>query len=109
MKIIIQDVQSVLSIGGRDGLVDPDLMQHLRDYMSVEVPGAFFMQKRLKWHFDGKKYFLTPGGKMASGFLPVLLKYIEEEYPTLEVEIIDERENLPVFKKEFVNKIKLIK
>jgi superfamily II DNA or RNA helicase len=105
MKIIINNVQSVLSIGGRDGLVDPDLMQHLRDYMSVEVPGAFFMQKRLKWHFDGRKYFLTPGGKMATGFLPVLLKYIEEEYPDLDVEIIDERENLPVFKKEFVNKI----
>ena len=105
MKVIINNVQTVLSVGGRDGLIDGELMQHLRDYMAVEVPGAYWMQKRLKWHFDGKKYILTPGGKMATGFLPVLLKYIEEVYPDLEVEIIDERGELPQFCPIFQAKI----
>jgi superfamily II DNA or RNA helicase len=105
MKLLLGNVQSQLLIGGPDFLVDPDLMQHLRDYMSVEVPGAYWMQKRLKWHFDGRKYFLTPGGKMATGFLPTLLRFIEEVYPDLEVEIIDQREELPSFKREFVSKI----
>jgi superfamily II DNA or RNA helicase len=105
MKIVINNVQSQLLIGGSDFLVDVDLIQHLRDYMSVEVPGAYWMQKRLKWHFDGKKYFLTPGGKFATGFLPVLLRFIEETYPDLEVEIIDQRENLPQFCRVFQSKI----
>jgi superfamily II DNA or RNA helicase len=80
-------------------------MQHLREYISVEVPGSFFANKKLRWHWDGKKYFLTPGGKFATGFLPVLLKYIEETYSDLDVEIIDERGQLPSFCREFLTKI----
>jgi superfamily II DNA or RNA helicase len=106
MKVIIGNVQSRLVIGGSDGLCDPNLIDTLREYMSVEVPGSFFANKKLRWHWNGKKYFLTREyGKFATGFLPALLKYIEEEYPDLDVEIIDERGELPRFKREFVAKI----
>jgi superfamily II DNA or RNA helicase len=97
MKIVIGNVQCHVLVGGRDNLVDPDLMTKFREYLRVKVPGAFFANKQLKWHWDGYRYFITPGGKMATGFLPVFLKLIEEDYSDLEVEIIDERENLPKF------------
>jgi superfamily II DNA or RNA helicase len=109
MKLIINNVQSVLSIGGRDHLVDADLMQHFRDYLSIKVPGSYFANKFLKYHWDGVKFFITPKGKFATGFLPVFLAYVEEEYPTLDVEIIDERgiipEFLPVFQPEIGNRV----
>ena len=105
MKIIIENVKCRVLVGGKDFLLDPDLMQRFREYLSIEVPGSFFANKKLHYHWDGRKYFLTPGGAMATGFLPVFLKFIEEEYPTLEVEIIDERGELPQFKGEFVGKI----
>jgi superfamily II DNA or RNA helicase len=42
---------------------------------------------------------------MATGFLPIFLKFVEEEYQDLIVEIVDEREDLPRFKEEFVSQI----
>lgn len=106
MQILIDNVKTRLNIGGKDHLVDPDLMKHFREYMSIDVPGSFFVRKRMKFkQWDGKRYFLTPGGSMATGFLPAFLKYVEQEYPDLKVEIIDQRPYLPKFKPEFVAKI----
>jgi len=105
MTISIDNVKCQILIGGKDHLVDPDLLTHCREYMSVKVPGSFFAAKALKYHWDGMKYFLSKRGAMATGFLPVFLKFIEEEYPMLEVNIIDLRGTLPQFKTEFVSKI----
>ena len=105
MQIIIENVKSRLLIGGADNLVDPKLIDHLRDYFSVEVPGAFFARKHLKYHWNGKKYFLTEKGAFATGFLPTMLKFLDEEYKDLEVKIVDRRENLVHFKPDFVHKI----
>jgi len=105
MKIILGNVQSQLQVGGTDFLIDPDLMTRFREYLSIKVPGSFFAAKKLKFRWDGMKYFVTPGGKMATGFIPNLLKFIEEVYPDLDVEIIDDRGELPQFKEEFVAKV----
>lgn len=106
MKIIIDNVQSRLVIGGRDHLCDPNLISTLREYLSIDVPGSYFANKYLKYHWNGKKYFLTEKTKVfATGFLSVLLKYIEKVYPDLDVEIIDERGYIPGFKEEFVSQI----
>jgi superfamily II DNA or RNA helicase len=105
MIISIENIKCQITIGGKDNLVDPNLLEHCREYMSVKVPGSFFAAKALKFHWDGMKYFLTKRGAMATGFLPVFLKFIDEEYPTLEVTINDLRQNIPQFKSEFVSKI----
>ena len=105
MKIVIESVKTKILIGGVDHLANPKLIDHLREYMSVKVPGSFFAAKKLRYHWDGMKYFLTPGGSMATGFLPIFLRFIEEEYPDLEVEIIDSREELPQFRSTFVDKV----
>lgn len=105
MRIVVGNTKTKVLVGGADYLVDHKLMDSLRAYMSVKVPGSFFAAKKLKYHWDGMKYFITPGGAMATGFLPTFLKFIDEEYPDLQVEIIDERENIPVFRKEFISQI----
>jgi len=105
MKIIVDSIQTRVIIGGSDYLVDFKLFEVLRNYMSVEVKGSFFAAKHTKFNWDGKRYFLTPSGKMATGFLPVFLKFLEEEYPDVEIEIEDKRGSIPVFKKDFVTQI----
>lgn len=105
MIISIENVKTVLTIGGRDLLAYPNLMSEFRAYLSVKVPGSFFASKHLKYHWDGIKYFLTKRGAMATGFLPVFLKLVEEDYPELDVTINDLRQNLPQFKSEFVSTI----
>jgi superfamily II DNA or RNA helicase len=105
MKLIIENVKCKVLVGGRDLLVDQNLMERFREYMRVKVPGSFFAAKKLRYHWDGYRYFITPGGLMATGFLPVFLKMVEEDYPDLEVEIIDERGDIPQFKSDFQAKI----
>lgn len=105
MTISIDNIKTVLLIGGKDYLVDPDLLNHLREYMSVKVPGSFFAARAMKFHWDGMKYFLTKRGAMATGFLPTLLNYLDEDYPDLDITICDLRQNMPKFKSEFVSMI----
>ena len=83
----------------------PGVKDHLRDYMSVNVPGAWFSAAYKKRHWDGKRYFITPTGKMATGFLPLLATVLERDYPKLPVEVIDERGEIPSFKSELVTQI----
>ncbi len=86
MKILIENSISKLVIGGPDHLVDPKLMKNIRDYLSVDVPGAYHVQAYKKHLWDGKRYFCTPMGKVPTGMLPVLLGFLEDEYTNLEVE-----------------------
>jgi superfamily II DNA or RNA helicase len=83
----------------------PGIKDDLRDYMSVNKPGAWFSTAYKKQQWDGKRYFITPTGKMATGFLPLLAKVLERDYPKLPVEVIDERGEIPTFKSELVTKI----
>lgn len=101
MKIIIGNNISRLVIGGPDHLVDPNLQKNIRDYLSVDVPGAFHSPQWKKHQWDGKKYYCTPGGKVRTGMLPVLLDYLDDVYDDLEVELIDERLNPVTFKEEW--------
>ncbi len=83
----------------------PGVKAALRNYMSVNVPGAFFAPQYKSGVWDGKRYFITPSGKMATGFLPVLAKCLDRDYPDLPIELIDDREDVPVFKSNLITKI----
>ncbi|KKN85548.1 hypothetical protein LCGC14_0278710 [marine sediment metagenome] len=83
----------------------PGVKDALRDYMSVNVPGAWFSSQYKKRQWDGKRYFITPTGKMATGFLPLLVNVLDRDYPNLYIELIDERGEIPAFKSELVTKI----
>jgi hypothetical protein len=88
-----------------DNVQAPSLINDLRDYMSVPVPGAFYSMAYKKRQWDGKKYFITPKGKFATGFLPLIFRYLNEEYPDLKVEIIDDRANPLKFQKATVTEV----
>jgi len=105
MRITIDNIKCKIDIGGTDYLIDPDLMKRFREYMSVDVPGAHFINQRLPFHYDGKKYFITPKGTMATGFLPVFLRYIDQEYPDLSVELVDARGYIPELREEPITKV----
>lgn len=97
MKIVVGNSISQLVIGGPDYLVDPQLSKNIRDYLSVDVPGAFHSALYKKRIWDGKKYFCTMKLKVPTGMLPVLLDYLDDTYEDLVVEIIDERTNHVTF------------
>lgn len=99
MKVILENNTSILVIGGRDYLVDSALQSNIRSYLSVNVPGAFFTDQYKRHVWDGKKYYITPKMKFFTGMLPVLLGFIEDDYPDLPVEIQDERTGRVEFKK----------
>lgn len=83
----------------------PGIKTVLRDYMSVNVPGAYFASAYKKRQWDGKRYFITPTGKMATGFLPLLATVLERDYPDLPIEVVDERGEIPPFKSELITHI----
>lgn len=101
MKIILRNSVSLVVIGGRDNLLSYNLMEELREYFSVKVKGAFFARRK---GWDGRKYFITEGGKLPTGFIPHLFDWLEE-HPEVLVEVVDERVNLLPFKGTFIDTV----
>jgi len=103
MKIILQNSKCQLVIGGKDHIYAPKLAEELRDYMSINVPGAFHSELYKKHIWDGKKYFITPKRKeMPTGFLPILLRYLDEAYLDLDVFVEDMRDNVVTIREDLL-------
>lgn len=98
MRIIVENVKSKVVIGGKDNLLPYDLMEELREYLRVRPDGYSHTPAYKKKQWDGWRYFITNGGVFATGFLPLVVKYLEEL--GVEVQIEDNRTNLPVFNEE---------
>ena len=96
MRILIGNAVSQLVVGGRDNLLPYDLMKELREYFSIPVKGAYFSDKYRRHVWDGRKYYLTEGGKLPTGFIPYLFKWLDGR-PEVEVELVDGRTNLMEF------------
>lgn len=105
MKIKIGNVKSLLAVGDADVYLYGDVFKEVYEYMSVEVENSYWAKKNSKFRWDGKRHFLTKKGSFATGFLPVILKFIETEFPDLDVELLDDRGVLPTFVKETVTQI----
>jgi superfamily II DNA or RNA helicase len=104
MRIILRNSVSLVVIGGRDNLLPYNLMAELREYFSVKVKGAFFAQKRSNFAWDGRKYYITEGGKLPTGFIPHLFDWVNER-SEIHTEVVDERVNLIPFKETFTDTI----
>jgi hypothetical protein len=105
LKIIFDNIQANIVVTGYDKLTDPTLLEDLREYMSVNVPGAYFSPQYRKKQWDGVRRFITPTGRMATGFLPVLAKHLDRAYPDLDIELVDNRGEIPTFKSNLITKI----
>ena len=94
MKIFVGNIQSEIEY-------DIEKMEYvrcyrkLREFMSCNYAGSYWMKKNEK-KFNGKRYFLTEKSKFATGFLPSILKWLDES--GIDVEIIDQRKNFIEFR-----------
>jgi superfamily II DNA or RNA helicase len=109
MRIIIGNIQSQAIIGGKDNLLPFKLIKLLSEYLSVDVKGAHWARKAnpgSKW--SGIRYFINTDGFFATGFLPMVLKYMDE-LGVPHVDIEDTRTVIPEFYEDFESFIGKIK
>lgn len=105
MRIIIGNVQCQAVIGGADNLLPYKLSDELRDYMKVHPPGynyaPAYRRRRSDGtrQWDGYKYFINTSGFFATGFLPMIFKFLEHR--GIEAVVEDRRTSLPVFYEDF--------
>lgn len=98
MRLIVNNLQTKCVIGGSDHLLDFDIIKKLRNYLRVRPEGYHRVPSFKKGHWDGWRYFITPTGTFATGFLELVGKYLVEL--GVELTIQDERKDLPELKED---------
>lgn len=83
MKLIIRQVTSKIEADY------PSQMEELRHWFSIPVKGAHFAGARSYGGWDGRKYYVTEGGSIATGMLPMFRRWALET--NTEVDVVDER------------------
>lgn len=93
MRLIINNTETNVIVGGKDNLLDIDIEKELYDYLKVKMKNAYFArQKGQKW--DGfRRFYSKDTHKFATGFLPMVIPFLEELGVTLT--ITDQRTNIP--------------
>lgn len=94
MRIVVENVQSTVIIGGSDNLLPYDIMVQLKGYLKVRPDGYQYAPAYRKRQWNGWRYFITDRGVFATGFLPLVVKYLSD-FEGLEIEIEDKRTNVP--------------
>ena len=97
MKFIVGNVQTKVVIGGSDNLCKVDFMKELREYMRERPKGYGYSSAYREHKWDGYSYFITKAGFFATGFLPQVILYVKELCSSVQIEIVDERVNIPAF------------
>lgn len=102
MRIVVDNVQCQAITGGKDNLLKVNVMKELREYLKVKVKGYEHTMAFKNHVWDGYKPFITPKGMFATGFLPMVCKFLDDL--GCKIEILDKRKNLPKFG-EIVDKL----
>jgi superfamily II DNA or RNA helicase len=93
MKLIIGNTTTTAVIGGLDNLLPINVFNELDTFLKVRPKGYQHVASFKRHQWDGYKHFITKKGVFATGFLPLVIPFLEElEVP---LEIIDQRENIP--------------
>lgn len=101
MRITIQNLTSRVTTGGTDNLLKEDLLQELIDYLKVRVDGYHRTEAYQEGRWDGYKRFMNKKGEFMTGLFPYVYKLAKEL--GAKITVIDERTDMPVFKKEWDN------
>lgn len=96
MKLIVENVQTKAVIGGKDLLLDIDIMEELQKYLRVRPDGYHHSTAYKKRQWDGWRRFITKDGRFATGFLPMVAKFAQDL--GVQVDIEDNRGDLPKMK-----------
>lgn len=94
MRLVIGNILTTAISGGSDNLLDFDVMKELQKYLRVRPDGYERTSAYIEGDWDGYKYFITKTGRFATGFVPLVSKFLERKGVSIQVE--DTRENLPV-------------
>jgi len=95
MTIEINNVKCHIHSGGADNLIG-DMIEEVREYLSVPKQGSFFAQKNAKYKVSNRVYFCTPTGKFPTGFLPYVYQYLKT-FEGLKINLVDNRDFLLPF------------
>lgn len=96
MKIRLGNTASKVIVGGADNLKG-NIRNELKQYLSATDTSGYWARKHGKgFHGSGKRFFITPKGQIGTGFVPMVITWAEEEFD-LDVELYDERPNMPEF------------
>lgn len=97
MKLFIETIFSYIK---PDHQNDQDFITTvLIPCFSVKIEGLKYIPGYRKGAWDEYKHYLTQNGKFATGFLPLMLKYLNDN--NVEVEINDRRDSIPEFHEDF--------
>lgn len=101
MKLVINNISSKVIIGGKDFLLDFDILKELKKYLRVRPKGYNHspLYRSRKW--DGWRYFINAKGEFATGFVPLVCRYLEEL--GVEIEVEDLRTNLPTLQEDLTD------
>lgn len=104
MKLIVDNIKTSIQIGGADYLYKTEFVKELRQYMRERPEGYARVPTFRNKQWDGYRYFITPKGVFATGYLPMVLNFLQElakeeqaqrpEIPLLTIELEDRRNNL---------------
>jgi superfamily II DNA or RNA helicase len=94
VKFVIGNIDTEVKTGGKDNLIKVDIEKELKAYLSVKVQNSYWATKGKKG-WDGTKCFFVRN-KFPTGFLPQVYDLCSEF--GYEIELVDERENLPKFR-----------
>lgn len=101
MTIIIDNVACKIITGGTDNLLSFNIVKELKEYLKVRPDGYQHTHAYKSGKWDGWKYFITPAGTFATGYLPLVVKHLKhlagDEVDKLHIKIQDNRQNLPKF------------
>lgn len=99
MRIIIGNRVTEIQKGGSDAFLKYNPVDKIKKYLSYRVQGYQFTpayrNKAPGKRWDGWVSMLSYK-KFATGLLPAVLEYIEQDLPDLEITIEDQRDNMPV-------------
>lgn len=99
MRLVVENIKTTAIVGGKDFLLDIDLMKTLKEYLRVRPDGYNFSPMYKKRQWDGWRYFINDRGEFATGFLELILDYMKDL--GVDVQIEDNRGNLPIVCRKF--------
>jgi superfamily II DNA or RNA helicase len=102
MQLIVNNI-TTQAVASTTEILKFNLEQELREYLRVKLDNIYHIRKAIeskgqKYFGDDYHYLITKSGIFATGFLPMVLSFLEE-FDT-QIKLIDQRKNLPKFLSE---------
>lgn len=103
MRIVLRNKTCQYIIGGKDTLLDEDLDEIIRKYLTVKADGYQFVDAYKRGHWDGNICYVNKHNEFPTGFVEMIIKKCESLGANIEVQ--DLRHNPLIIKENFVSEV----